>query len=94
MFMSRHQTTGQNHYNKEANKSFENVTIFRNHVNVSELQTKFGECLLPRSSEYFVFPEHHHPPRRENLKYHIRFYLTDQASHPYETTDKIILSIF
>jgi hypothetical protein len=26
MFMSRHQTAGQNHYIKVANKSFENMT--------------------------------------------------------------------
>jgi hypothetical protein len=29
MFMSHHQTTGQNHYTRVTNKSFENVAKFR-----------------------------------------------------------------
>jgi hypothetical protein len=29
MFMSRHQTAGQNHYTEVANKSFENVAKFK-----------------------------------------------------------------
>jgi hypothetical protein len=29
MFMSHHQTTGQNHYIKAANKSFENLAKFK-----------------------------------------------------------------
>jgi hypothetical protein len=63
MFMSRHQTTGQNHYIKVANKSFENVAKFRylgttvTYQNcIHEVQAKLGECLLSHSSEYFVFP--------------------------------------
>jgi hypothetical protein len=64
MFMSRHQTAGQSNYIRVANKSFESVKVqvFRININRPELhsrgnweQTKFGECLLPCSSESFVF---------------------------------------
>jgi hypothetical protein len=41
IFMSHHQTTGQNHYIKVTNKSFENVAfkIFRKNSNKSKLHS-------------------------------------------------------
>jgi hypothetical protein len=43
MFMSRHQTTGQNHYIKGANKSFENVAKFRCFGKVRKQNSIHGE---------------------------------------------------
>jgi hypothetical protein len=66
MFMSRHQTAGQRNYIIVANKSFEKVEKFKyfgatltdkNCIH-GEIRSslKFRECLLPCSSESFVFP--------------------------------------
>jgi hypothetical protein len=63
--MSRHQNAAQDRNIKIANKSVENVAEFKyleqqQHVAITfvmELeQSNFGECLLPFSSESFIFP--------------------------------------
>jgi hypothetical protein len=43
MFMSRDQTTGQNHYIKVANKSYGKVHVFGNGVNKSELHSRINQ---------------------------------------------------
>jgi hypothetical protein len=56
MFMSSHQTTGQNHYIKIANKSFENAAQFEylgtiiTNQNCIHKEIK-SKCLLPDSSQ-------------------------------------------
>jgi hypothetical protein len=65
MYMSHHQTTGQNHYIKVANKSFENVAdlmflglmvTYQNCI-CKEIKSrlKFREDFLLYSSEFFAF---------------------------------------
>jgi hypothetical protein len=65
MVISHHQTTGQNHCIKVANKSFENVAKFKCwgatgkiklHSGRNSEHTKFEECVIYYSSEYFAFP--------------------------------------
>jgi hypothetical protein len=65
MFMSRHQTAGQSNYIRVANKSFQRVAKFKylratltdqNCIHEEIRSRQFGECLLPCSSESFVFP--------------------------------------
>jgi hypothetical protein len=64
--MSHHQTTRQNQYTKIANELFKNVAKFKyfwTMINISKLYSQrnyehiiFRKCLLPCSSEPFVFP--------------------------------------
>jgi hypothetical protein len=62
VFMSCHRTTGQNHYIKAANKSFEYVakfkylgtTVTNKNCIHEEIKNRCRECLLPHSSGYFV----------------------------------------